>query len=79
MSRQPLLSLQANQSIAQLLALNAMFEAARAGEAGRASAGKVQTATQLAQADMLDPVCDALLDDCYAALMEGSARPPRLS
>jgi hypothetical protein len=80
MGDQSLQSLQVSKSLAQLLALNAMFDAARAGEAGRESAVVVQSAVQLvAAADPYDPVCDALLSSCYAALMEGTERPPRLS
>jgi len=80
MGRQFSQSLQASKSLAQLLALNALFDAARAGEAGRQAAAVVQSAVQaVTQDDCLDPACDALLSSCYAALMDGSERPPRLS
>jgi hypothetical protein len=82
MGDQSLQSLHVSKSLAQLLALNAMFDAARAGEAGREAASAVQLAVQVAtvvEADPFDPVCDALLNSCYAALMDGTERPSRLS
>ncbi|MDB5802480.1 MAG: hypothetical protein JWL63_3419 [Rhodocyclales bacterium] len=73
-------SLRASECFAQLLALNVLFDAARAGEAGRESAEAVQAAVQVpAAATPQDPGCDALLASCYAALMDGSERPPHLS
>lgn len=80
MGRQLPQSLQTTQSLTQLLALNALFDAARAGEAGRESAKLTQAAAQASErADVLDQGCDALLSNCYAALMDGSERPPHLS
>ncbi len=80
MDRQSSPSLQASRSLAQLLALNAMFDAARAGEIGRELAATIQAATQIAIAgEVVDPGCDALLSHCYAALMDATERPPRLS
>ncbi|MDB5814929.1 MAG: hypothetical protein JWN23_2046 [Rhodocyclales bacterium] len=80
MGRQSLQSLQASKSLAQLLALNALFDAARAGEAGRESAAAVQSAMQIAATlDAVDPACDTLLSNCYAALMDATERPSRLS
>jgi hypothetical protein len=79
MSRQVSQSLQASKSLAQLLALNALFDAVRAGEAGREATKVIQAAAQSAKCDLVDAGCDALLSNCYVALMEGSERPPRLS
>jgi hypothetical protein len=80
MGRSSLQSLEASKSLAKLLALNALFDAARMGEAGRDSATTIQAAGQaVRESEQADPVCDALLAHCYAALMEGGERPSRLS
>ena len=80
MGRCPAQSLQADKSLAQLLALNALFDAARAGEGGRASAAAIKIAQQVAvAADFADPECDAMLTGCYAALMDTTDRPSRFS
>ncbi|HSD38419.1 MAG TPA: hypothetical protein VLC92_12980 [Rhodocyclaceae bacterium] len=80
MGRSSLQSLEASKSLAQLLALNALFDAVRMGEAGRDSAVTIQVAAQAAlESEPADPVCDALLAPCYVALTEGGERPSRLS
>jgi hypothetical protein len=80
MGRSSLHSLEANKSLAQLLALNALFDAVRAGTAGREAAATIKAAANATNAgDLADPACDALLGNCYLALMDGSDRPSRLS
>ncbi|MEC5387679.1 hypothetical protein VVD49_18240 [Uliginosibacterium sp. H3] len=80
MGRSSLQSLEASKSLAQLLALNAMFDAARMGEAGRESAKVIQAAADASNtSEPADPVCDVLLAHCYAALMENGERPQRFS
>lgn len=81
MGRYPSQSIQTNNSLAQLLALNVFFDAVR-GENEGAALLALQTAQKLdaiAPLARLDPACDVILTQCYAALMEGSGRPPRLS
>lgn len=73
-------SLDLNKSLAQLLALNALFDAARAGDAGRIAAGSVQLASDVLASQAADEsLSDTFFHDCYTALMGGAPTGSKLS
>ena len=79
MGSQSLHSLQGASALAQLLALNALLDAARAGEAGREEAAVVESTLHAMPCDdLIDLECDQHLQQCYAQLMDALERPPRL-
>lgn len=70
--------------LAQLLALNAMLDAARAGEAARDDAKLVASVNKavnqtLSSDSLIDPESDAHLQFFYTELLDAAERPPRLS
>lgn len=65
--------------MAQLLALNALFDAARQGESARETARTIQAEVTALNDAPKDSARDSYLDSCYVALMENAERLPRLS
>ncbi|GAA5159527.1 hypothetical protein [Viridibacterium curvum] len=73
-------SLEAQSQLTRLLALNALFDAARAGNEGAFAAARVQaTVSAINKADLVDPASDADLQRCYSALLDASEPPAHLS
>lgn len=80
MGRSHAQSLEAQRQLTRLLALNALFDAARAGDEAAFAAASIQTASRsLNKMDLVDPASDADLARCYSALLEASEPPARLS
>jgi len=79
MARPSIQSVEARAAFMELLALNALFDAARAGESAREAALAVQAVAQTAKIDLVDPESDEHLRRCYDLLLEATPRPPRLS
>jgi hypothetical protein len=80
MGRSHAQSLEAQRQLTRLLALNAMFDAARAGEEGAFAAARIQASmNDLKRVDLVDPASDSDLQRCYSALLDASEPPAQLS